>query len=149
MWDEGSAFSRLNRLYPDERAAVVVLTNTNASPAFRHIADAVEYIVVPASPADAEARAVFMSLQRGEPQRARLSADFNAYLDADRVKAYAQSLGPLGEPQSFILRDETVADGLATRIYEIIAGDRRLSASVLVLPNGQIEQFIVQGATGS
>lgn len=39
-------------------------------------------------------------------------------------------------------------DGLVTRTYEIIAGDRRLSASVLVLPNGQIEQFIVQ-ATGS
>jgi hypothetical protein len=99
---------------------------------------------VPASSTDAEARVVFLSLQRGEPQRARFSADFNAYLDADRVKAYAQSLGPLGEPQSFVLRDETVADGLVTRTYEIIAGERHLSASVLVLPNGQIEQFIVQ-----
>jgi CubicO group peptidase (beta-lactamase class C family) len=146
---QGLGFLAINRLYPDERAAVVVLTNTSASPAFRHIADAVEYIVVPASPADAAARVVFLSLQRGEPERARLSADFNAYLDADRVKAYAQSLGPLGEPQSFILRDETVADGLVTRTYEIIAGDRRLSASVLVLPNGQIEQFIVKVATGS
>lgn len=122
----------------------MVLTNTNASAAFRHIAEAVEYIVVPPSSADAEARVVFLSLQRGEPQRARFSADFNAYLNADRVKAYAQSLGPLGEPQSFVLRDETVLDGLVTRNYEIAAGDRRLSASVLVLPNGQIEQFIVQ-----
>ena len=141
---QGLGFLAINRLYPAERAAVVVLTNTNASAAFRHIAEAVEYIVVPPSSADAEARVVFLSLQRGEPQRACFSADFNAYLNADRVKAYAQSLGPLGEPQSFVLRDETVLDSLVTRNYEIAAGDRRLSASVLVLPNGQIEQFIVQ-----
>jgi hypothetical protein len=42
-----------------------------------------------------------------------------------------------------------VLDGLVTRTYEIVVGDRRLSASVLVLPNGQIEQFIVRGAAGS
>jgi CubicO group peptidase (beta-lactamase class C family) len=146
---QGLGFLAINRLYPVERAAVVVLTNTNASPAFRHIADAVEYIAVPPSPADAEARRVFLSLQRGEPDRTRFSADFNAYLDTDRVKAYAQSLGALGEPQSFVLRNETTAGGIVTRTYEIVARDRRLSASVIVLPNGQIEQFIVRDTAGS
>ena len=69
-------FLTVNRLHPAERAAVVVLTNTSDSPAFRHIADAVEYLVVPPTREDAAARAVFRSRQRGESDRPRFAAGF-------------------------------------------------------------------------
>ena len=50
---------------------------------------------------------------------------------------------------TYVLRNETTAGGIVTRTYEIVARDRRLSASVIMLPNGQIEQFIVRDAAGS
>ena len=58
----------------------------------------------------------------------------------------AASLGPLGEPDSFDLRNEDESDGLTTRVYEVSAGGRRLELVEELLADGRIESFEVHAA---
>lgn len=143
---QGLGFLALNRLYPAERAAVVVLTNDSGSLAFAHLADRLEYLAVPPTAQDAEARARFASVQRGQPDRTRFTADLNAYFDAHMAQQYQRSLGPLGPPVSFRLRSQSQADGLTTRAYDVVAGGRALRLVEQVTADGKLESFQVQEA---
>ncbi len=61
---QGLGFLAINRIYPSNRAAIVVLTNDSSALTFNHIADRVQFLVVPPSSQDADARALFTSVQR-------------------------------------------------------------------------------------
>jgi len=141
---QGLGFLAINRIYPDERAAIVVLTNDSSSIAFAHIAQRLAYLILPPTAADAQARALFAAVQHGELDRRQASPDFNAYFDAAMARAYAASLGPLGEPTSFDLHSVDQADGLTTRIYDVSAGGRRLRVTDQRLADGRVESFQVQ-----
>lgn len=141
---QGLGFLAVNRIYPAERAAIVVLTNDSSASAFAHIAQRLAYLVLPPTSADAQARALFAAVQKGDFDRRQASPDFNAYFDARVAGAYANSLGPLGEPESFDLQSEDQADGLTTRVYAVNVGGRRLRATEQRLTDGRIESFQVQ-----
>ncbi len=143
---QGLGFLAINRIYPAERTAIVVLTNDSSSLAFVHIAQRLAYLIVPPTAADAQARALFAAVQKGDLDRRQASPDFNAYFDADMAHAYAANLGPLGEPDSFDLHSEDEADGLTTRVYDVNAGGRRLRVTEQRLTDGKIESFDVQAA---
>jgi CubicO group peptidase (beta-lactamase class C family) len=143
---QGLGFLAENRIYPAEHDAIVVLTNDSSSLTFRHVADRLAYIVVPPGANDAAARTMFASLQKGKPDRALFTADLSAYFDKKRVADYASSLGPLGPAESFDLHSESEADGLTTRIYDIVAGNRRLRLVQQTEPDGRMESFQVQPA---
>jgi hypothetical protein len=137
-------FLAVNRIYPAEHAAIVVLTNDSSALTFQHVADRLEYIIVPPTRPDADARAVFASLQKGRPNRTLFTADLNAYFDARMVSVYAKSLGRLGAVVSFTLRSESDADGLTTRAYTVVAGTHRLRLLEQTDVEGRIETFQVQ-----
>ncbi len=141
---QGLGFLAINRIYPAERTAIVVLTNDSSSTAFAQIAQRLAYLIVPPTAADADARALFAAVQTGDLDRRQASPDFNAYFDADVAHAYADSLGPLGEPDSFDLHSEDEADGVTTRVYDVNAGGRRLRLTEQRLRDGRIESFAVQ-----
>jgi len=141
---QGLGFLAVNRIYPNERTAIVVLTNDSSSSAFSHIAERLAYLVLPPTPADSQARAVFTALQGNTLDRRQASGDFNAYFDAQMARDYADSLGPLGKPDSFELRSEDQADGLTTRVYDISARGRRLRMIEQLLTDGAIESLQVQ-----
>ncbi|HVJ53022.1 MAG TPA: serine hydrolase domain-containing protein [Aliidongia sp.] len=143
---QGLGFLAVNRIYPAEQAAIIVLTNSSASAAFRDIADQIEFLIVPPTAADAEARKQFAFLQAGAPDRSRFTPDFDAYLDPAMVQAYAASLGPLGPLRSFVLRSEEMTDSITARNYDVVAGGHPLSVSMLLVADGRIEQYIVQDA---
>jgi CubicO group peptidase (beta-lactamase class C family) len=143
---QGLGFLAINRLYPAERAAIVVLTNDSSSSAFAEIATRLAYLILPPTAADAQARALFAAIQKDALDRRRVSPDFNAYFTRRMARAYADSLGPLGEPYSFDLRSEDSADSLTTRVYEVGAGGRHLRMTEQLLADGRIESFQVQAA---
>ncbi len=62
---QGLGFLAVNRIYPAERAAIVVLTNDSSASAYAHIAQRLAYLVLPPTPADAQARALFAAVQKG------------------------------------------------------------------------------------
>jgi CubicO group peptidase (beta-lactamase class C family) len=141
---QGLGFLVGNTIYPDQDAAIVVLTNTSATLSFAHIADRIAYIVLPPTPADARARALVTMFRSGKLDRAGLTLEFADYLDPHRRHAYQNSLRPLGELTSLVLKSIDVADGVVTRRYDATAGGRRLSITWEELKNGQTDDFLVQ-----
>jgi len=144
---QGLGFLAINRIYPTEHAAIIVLTNDSSSSAFAHIADRLEYLVIPPTLQDAQARALFLSVQSGKPDRSRFSKDLNAYFDGHMARRYRQSLGSLGPPESFVLRGTDEADGITTLFYTVVAGGHHLSVIEQLLANGKVESFRVQEAS--
>ena len=141
---QGLGFLAGNSIYPDDGTAIVVLTNTSATLGFARITDRLAYLLLPPTPADARARALFAGMQRGAPDRAVLTPEFTAFLTAPRLHAYAASLGPLGPLDCFVLKSEERADGVTTRRYEVSTAGRRLSITWEELADGRTDDFTVQ-----
>ncbi len=144
---EGAGYTAENRIYPDEKAALVVLTNTFSGTAAEDIADAMELVVLPVKGIDAQVRAVFDGLQHNHPDRAAFTADFNAYLDEAAAAAYSRTLGPLGAPTEFVQTGSGDRGGMKFYNYRIIAGGRPLSLSTYVTAENKFEQFLIAPAT--
>jgi CubicO group peptidase (beta-lactamase class C family) len=150
---EAVGFLSVNNVYPDDRAAIVVLTNSWAGNAYTRIARDIATIVLPAAASDAvqvaqesRARSVYDQLRSGRLDRSQLTANANFYFTPQAIADYASSLGPLGTPSSFepdgkpVLRGGFVIQG-----YTIKYPGRSLNLSTFYEPgaNGRIEQFLV------
>ncbi len=156
---EAVGFLSENIVYPDDRAAIVVLTNSWFGDATDRIANGVAAIILPApaAPANgaedaaalARARTVYDQLRSGRLDRALLTDDANYYFTAVAQGDYARSLGPLGVPDSFAQVGMTrLRGGFVLRRYRIVAGGRALSISTFSEPgrDGRFEQFLVSPA---
>jgi CubicO group peptidase (beta-lactamase class C family) len=150
---EAVGFLSANAVYPDQKAAVVVLTNSWAGGAYGRIARDIAKVILPPPPQDAveaaqaaRARAVYDELRRGQLDRSQLTANANFYFTPQAIADFASSLGPLGEPTSFdpdgkpVLRGGFVIQG-----YTIKYPGKTLKLSTFYEPgaNGRIEQFLV------
>ena len=79
---EVSGFTANNTVLPDDRAAIVVLTNIDANPASGQIASRISnllFAVTDAGPTTEIARRVFEGLQKGQIDRSLFTATANAY----------------------------------------------------------------------
>lgn len=141
----GVGFLSDDRVYPADRAAVIVFVNADFGNAHNAIADGIEAIVLGADPETARARAVFDRLRRGVPDRGALTANFNAFLTPQVIGDYRCSLTPLGEPESFIrTRPTRMRGGFTSEAYEVRYPGRKLTISMRAEPNGgKIEEFLV------
>lgn len=144
---QGLGFLAGNTIYPDDEAAIVVLTNTSATLSFAHIADRIAFLVLKPTPADARAGALFAALRNGRVDGAHLTPEFATYLTAERLGTYHASLSHLGGLTSLVLESEGSADGVTTRRYDATAGERRLSIVWEELANGRTDDFAIQSAT--
>jgi CubicO group peptidase (beta-lactamase class C family) len=143
---EVGGFTAENRIYPDDGAAIVVLTNEDATDASRTIADALaELLFVTDSPADAAAVAgakdLFKQLQLGKADPQRLTANARSYFTSQALEDFHASLGPLGEPVSFMLKTSGQRGGFTTRVYEAAFAHQSLDVIVRSSADGLIEQY--------
>lgn len=144
---EGAGYLSANRIYPDDAAAVTVLTNTFSGTPERDIADAIDFIILPPKGIDVHARAIFDGLQHGRVDRSEFTPDFNAFLDARTSAAYEHTLGPLGPPSVFLQMASEKRGGMTFYGYRVVAGGKSLDLSVYVSAEGKFEQFLVAAAT--
>lgn len=140
---EIAGFVSANRIYPDDKAAIVVLTNIEANGAAKMIADRIADLILPPDPLDAEIKAVFFGLQKGALDRSLLALNLNDYFTPTTVGDFAASLGPLGTPYLFQRRSEADRGGMKFRVYRIAFDKRTVSLSVYVMADGKLEQFLV------
>ena len=150
---EAVGFLSENIVYPDDKAAIVVLTNSWFSDAVGRISGGIARIVLPAPAASAEdtaalarARAVYDQLRTGTLDRARLTEDANYYFKPVALADYKASLGALGEPTGFVQTGRTrLRGGFVNRSYRITYPDRTLSLSTYAEPGtqGRYEQLLV------
>ena len=142
---EVSGFTARNVIYPEQRAAIVVLANLDATGAPDRIATKIAQNLFAAddAAATAQARKIFAGLQRGQIDRALFTANANAYFTEQALKDFAASLGPLGTPQSFTQVSQSLRGGMTLRRYDVKFPKQTLRAWTFTMPDGKLEQFMV------
>jgi len=143
---EVSGFTATNTIFPDDRAAVVVLTNQDAASASGAIAGGIGQILFatndPATPAKLEqAKKIFADLQEGKIDRSLFTDNANFYFSEDALKDFQAGLGPLGTPQSFTQASQGLRGGMTLRVYLIRFPQRVLRAWTYEMPDGKLEQY--------
>ena len=143
---EVSGFTAENAVYPDDRAAVIVLTNMDANRAGVNLANKIgEIIFAPTGNRDslAKAKAILVGLQKGQIDRSLFTDNANAYFDKQCLHDLASSLARLGTPTDFELVSEGLRGGMTARRYRAKFPKKTLGISTYAMPDGKLEQYIV------
>jgi Beta-lactamase class C and other penicillin binding proteins len=148
---EVSGFTARNEVYPDDRVAIVVLTNMDATSASELIAGGIARTIFastdPATPKTTDQmRKIFDELQKGRIDRAQFTSNANAYFDEQAVKDFASSLAPLATPQEFVQSGQSLRGGMTLRRYRIKFPNKTLRLTTFIMPDGKIEQYQIAAA---
>ena len=148
---EVMGFTAGNTIFPDDKVAVVVLTNQDAVGTFsaisKDVAKALFEVHDPAATrALAQAKTIFAGLQTGRIDRSLFTANANSYFDSTALHDYQTSLAPLGKPESFTIRAARKRGGMQMRGYTLTFPKTKLSITTYVRPDGKLEQYIVAAA---
>lgn len=143
---EVSGFTAQNIVFPDDRAAVVVLTNQDAASASGAIASGIAPLLFattdPATPAKLEqAKKIFEGLQHGTVDHSLFTDNANSYFSEQALKDFASGLAPLGTPQSFVQASQGLRGGMTLRVYIIRFPQKSLRAWTYEMPDGKLEQY--------
>ena len=156
---EVGGFVAENMVFPDDHAAIAVLTNQEASGAASEIARALLPIVLgggtraAATPGSASAEAfapqlktILTGLAQGRIDRTLFTSDCNAYFSQETLSDFQTSLSPLGAVDSATLDNAALRGGMTFGAYRIeFAGGASLRVTVYLEPDGKIEQLLVEG----
>jgi D-alanyl-D-alanine carboxypeptidase len=152
---EAAGFLTENIVFPDDKAAVIVFTNSDFSNAFTHIADGIEQTVFPdivgqpatdEAAATAQAKQIFDELRTGNLDRSKLTEDANYYFTPTALGDYRTSLAKLGTPTAFESNGAPkLRGGFVYRGYTVTYPTQKLTVSTYREPgsNGKFEQFLV------
>ena len=144
---EVSGFTGQNTIYPDDRTAIVVLTNIDASGASSQLAGRISTLLFKATAdrdtdaALAQARAIFDGLQHRRIDRSLFTFNANAYFHDFALGDFADALGPLGVPQEFEQTNQSLRGGMVARSFRIKCGTRTLRLTTFTMPDGKLEQY--------
>lgn len=147
---EVSGFVAENIVFPDDKAAIVVLTNQDASSAASAIARQLTPLVLgieakSAQGAEAQTLRIFKGLQQGQIDRTLFTENCNAYFSQQALEDFASSLKPLGDPVSFRQVAEELRGGMTFRVFavEFAHTPQRLRVTTYTMPDGKLEQYLV------
>ena len=145
---EVSGFTAENFVYPEDSAAIVVLTNQDAAPASGAIASGIARLLFTVEDAlaanrTAQARAIFDGLQKGTIDRALFTSNANGYFSDAALKDFASGLAPLGTPSSFVQTGTSKRGGMTLRSYRATFAGRALRVWTFETADGTLEQYQV------
>jgi D-alanyl-D-alanine carboxypeptidase len=145
---EDLGFTAQNWVYPDERTAIVVLVNQDASSAPAQLSEKVANIVFEQTQTTddartAQARAIFAGLQQGQLDRSLFTADANDYFSEQAIADFKASLAPLGPPLEFKQTRTVLRGGMTGRTYDAKFADQTLRVWTYEMPDSKLEQFQV------
>ncbi|HTW63278.1 MAG TPA: serine hydrolase domain-containing protein [Bryobacteraceae bacterium] len=145
-----AGFVSLNTVWPDQGAAVVALVNADGSSATESITSQIAPLVLPAAAdpdgegALEQARHIFKELVEGKIDRSLLSPNANAYFTRQVLEDASASLKLLGSPQSLKQTSVELRGGMTYRHFQIQFKDKSLRLNTLTLPDGKLEQYLIQ-----
>jgi hypothetical protein len=145
---EVSGFVSENLVFPDDRAAIIVLTNEMATNAASLIAKRITPLVLnlPATSQtqeEAQALSIFNGLADGHIDRALFTNYCNAYFSQQTLDDFASSLKPLGPPLTFKQTKVEGRGGMTFRVFAVAFPDRNLEVTTYQMPDGKLEQYLV------
>jgi CubicO group peptidase (beta-lactamase class C family) len=141
-------FTTRNRVFPESRSAIVVLTNSDSADAASSIADDITPMLFDAvEPRDAarreEARQVLERLRKGEIDPGRFTPNALAWFNPQTLRDFAASLTALGPLRSLKLSSQQTRGGMDYREYSAEFDTRKLTLTTRSLPDGRLEQFML------
>ena len=152
---ESAGFLSTNSVYPEQKAAITVMTNTWSSGAYSQISRGLAEILLPPIAPDpvptahaARVRALYDQLRTGKLDRKLLTANASYYFTEAVTGDFHSSLAPLGPPASIEVQGSPMLrGGFVIQNYLVKYSDRTLDLSVFMEPgvNGRVEQFLVRG----
>ncbi|MEO6119453.1 MAG: serine hydrolase domain-containing protein [Terriglobales bacterium] len=147
---EVMGFVANNVVYPEERVAITVLTNQMTGGAGA-ITDRIATLLfavnnAPVRVSEERARKVFAALQRGEFDRSLFTENAHFYFNNEVRKDFADTLAPLGTPTEFVALPRGLRGGMIAQSYRVVAGGKRLVVLTFEMPDGKLDQFMVQVA---
>lgn len=145
---EVSGFTAQNIVFPDDHAAVIVLTNQDAANASGSIASGIAPLLFTTSDSatpqkTAQARKIFEGLQQGKIDRSLFTDNANSYFSEQALKDFASSLSPLGAPQEFTQVNQGLRGGMTLRAYRVRFAQKTLRVWTYEMPDGKLEQYQV------
>jgi len=145
-----SGFVSHNAIWLDEGAAVVVLTNMDASPAASSLANKIAPLLLapqrdPQGAAQFEvARRAFNGLQQGTIDRSLLSPDADAYFTSQALADISAGLKPLGIVASFEQVHFGLRGGMTARTFQIrFSSGKSLDLSTFFTADSKLAQCLV------
>ena len=143
---EVSGFTATNRVYPEDRTAIVVLANQDAANAAPTIARKIaELLFVSASPDDAEmlarVTAILDGLKKGTLDRSLFTPNGNGYFSETALADIKTSLKRLGSPKEIKQLRQSLRGGLTTRVYSAAYKKTTLEIVTRAAADGKLEQF--------
>jgi CubicO group peptidase (beta-lactamase class C family) len=145
---EVSGFTATNLIFPDDRGAISVLVNLDASDASGEIVTKIRKLVFPqaigpSTEAQAIARRVFEDLQRRRIDRSLFTPNAHHYFSDQAVKDFASSLGPQGKVQEITEESPYVRGGMVGRRFKVKTAKKTFGISTFWTETGRLEQYIV------
>jgi CubicO group peptidase (beta-lactamase class C family) len=148
---EVSGFVSENAVFPEDKLAIAVLTNQDASPAAGQITRQLMPILLgvspaaPATPAERQALEVFTNFQQGKIDRSLFTENCNAYFSRQALGDFQSSLAPLGKPSSLKQTAEELRGGMTYRAFHVEFPNtpQKLTITTYTMPDGLLEQYLV------
>jgi D-alanyl-D-alanine carboxypeptidase len=151
---EVGGFVAENAVYPDDKIAIAVLTNQEASSAASQIARAVAPLLLASAPekstdtgkaaAEAQAKEILTGLQTGKLDRSLFTDDCNSYFSAEAIGDFQSSLSPLGAIAELSERSEALRGGMTFRVFTVQYPTRTLTLTTYTMADGKLEQFLIE-----
>jgi CubicO group peptidase (beta-lactamase class C family) len=153
---EVGGFVAENIVFPDDKAAIAVLTNEEASPAASEIAKAIAPLILQPSvtvvktddpgkaAAEAQAMTILNGLEAGKLDRSLFTDDCNFYFSPVAIGDFESSLKPLGAVDSVTQGSQELRGGMVFREFTVkFAKGSSLTLTTYTMPDGKLEQFLI------
>lgn len=141
-------YTAQNTIFPDERTAIVVLTNQDNGDSADAIAGGIAPLLLnsddPTGPEKlARSKMIFEGLQRGTIDRTLFTDNANFYFNDQALKDFSNSLGLLGPPEEFVEMRQELRGGMKLRVYSVKCPKMSLQVWTYEMPDGKLEEYLV------
>jgi len=151
---EVGGFVAANAIYPDDKVAIAVLTNQEASSAASGILQAVSTLVFAPVPVACDQRTCCGggsgeghpgAVAAGEYRPESVYSRLQLLLSDETIGDFESSLAPLGEVKSVTQQREVLRGGMTARTFDVVFGDgTTVTVSTYMTADGKYEQFLVE-----
>lgn len=141
-----SGFTSQNVVFPDDGAAITVLTNGETG-APQQIVDRIALVLFESRDATAASSAragrILADFQRGKIDRGLFTSNANSYFSEQALADFAASLAPLGTPTELRQVRQNDRGGMTYRRFHVVYPKKTVAIHERDMPDGKIEQFQV------
>jgi D-alanyl-D-alanine carboxypeptidase len=136
-----------NRIYPDDRAAIVVSVNASyGSSPHVVIANTIERLLIPAADTPpspfAVTRKLYGQIAAGALDRSLLTPEASEYLSGNVLKDYQATFANAGEPIAYFPMRSDVTAGTTFGQWMAVVPAGKFGIAIRIRPDGKIEEFV-------